>query len=101
MRIVGAGNSVRRCDVPLTQGQNQQLTSATVADVAQQVVSEVAPSLEVVAGEGLSGIKFDEFNIIDATAWDVLKKLKEQGGITASRTRSSKPTSRSTAEKII
>ena len=63
--------------------QNQQLTNATVPEIAERVVSEAAPSLEVVAGEGLSDIKFDVFNIVDATAWDVLKKLKEQGGITA------------------
>ena len=63
--------------------KNQQLTGATVVDIAEEVVAEVAPSLEVVAGEGLTDIKFDEFNIVDATAWDVLKKLKDQGGITA------------------
>ena len=63
--------------------KNQQLRHATVVEIAEEVVKEAAPSLEVVAGEGLSDIKFDEFNILDATAWDVLKKLKEQGGITA------------------
>ena len=63
--------------------QNQQLTNATVVEIAEQVVSEVTQILEVVAGKGLSDIKFDEFNIVDATAWGVLKKLKEQGGITA------------------
>ena len=63
--------------------KNVQLSQVSATEVAEQVLTEVAPSLELVAGEGLSDIRFDEFNIVDATAWDVLKKLKEQAGITA------------------
>ena len=62
---------------------NQQLTDASLVEIAKQVLQEVAPTMKVVAGEGLDAIRFDEFNIVDATAWDVLRKLKEQGGINA------------------
>ena len=56
--------------------KSQQLTNTSVLEIAEAVVAEVAPSLEFVAGEGLAGIKFEAFNIVDATAWDALKKFK-------------------------
>ena len=59
--------------------KSRHLKNVTVVDIAQQVVSEAAPGLEVVAGEGVSDIKFSECTIVDATAWDVLSKLRTQG----------------------
>ena len=62
--------------------KNVQLKKVTAPQVVEQVTSEVAPNVSVLAGEGTKDIVFETFTIQEATAWEVLKKLKEQTGIT-------------------
>ena len=62
--------------------RNQQMKKVTLPQIVEQVTSEVAPHVSVLAGEGTQDIVFDTFTIQEATAWEVLKKLKDQTGIT-------------------
>ena len=61
--------------------QNQQLTNVSATEIAEAVVAEAGQGLSVEAGAGVSDIRFSEFTIVDATAWDVLNKLRTQGGL--------------------
>ena len=56
--------------------KSEQLTKTNPSSIAEKVLAQVLPSASVVAAQGVSDILFDSFTISNATAWEVLKKVK-------------------------
>jgi phosphotransferase system IIA component len=59
--------------------KSKQYKNITASDIIKDLLSQIG-GFDLVLGDGVSDLKYDKFTISNATAFDVLTKLKEETG---------------------